>query len=108
MVCQNQSIDDSDAPLARDLRILVRERLHAGDSDTAGAGFPGGALRRVRAAAPRVLAADRACCCSGPRAFPMLIAGLASRCAPLDSGFRPHGAASSRGSAGGATARPSR
>lgn len=33
MVCQNQSIDDSDAPLARDLRILVRERIEAGDSD---------------------------------------------------------------------------
>ena len=33
MVCQNQSIDDSDAPLARDLRILVRERLEAGDSN---------------------------------------------------------------------------
>jgi cytochrome c-type biogenesis protein CcmH len=35
LVCQNQSIDDSDAPLARDLRILVRERLTAGDSDDA-------------------------------------------------------------------------
>ena len=33
MVCQNQSIDDSEAPLARDLRLLVRERLRAGDSD---------------------------------------------------------------------------
>ena len=33
MVCQNQSIDDSDAPLARDLRLLVRERITAGDSD---------------------------------------------------------------------------
>ncbi len=33
MVCQNQSIDDSDAPLARDIRVLVRERLKAGDSD---------------------------------------------------------------------------
>ena len=33
LVCQNQSIDDSDAPLARDLRILVRERLSAGDSE---------------------------------------------------------------------------
>lgn len=33
MVCQNQSIDDSDAELARDLRLLVRERLQAGDSD---------------------------------------------------------------------------
>ena len=34
MVCQNESIDDSDAPLAHDLRVLVRERLQAGDSDT--------------------------------------------------------------------------
>jgi cytochrome c-type biogenesis protein CcmH len=34
MVCQNQSIDDSDAPLAHDLRVLVRDRLKAGDSDT--------------------------------------------------------------------------
>ena len=33
MVCQNQSIDDSDAPLAHDLRVLVRERLKAGDSN---------------------------------------------------------------------------
>ena len=33
LVCQNQSIDDSDADLARDLRQLVRERLLAGDSD---------------------------------------------------------------------------
>ncbi|KRR15808.1 cytochrome c-type biogenesis protein [Bradyrhizobium retamae] len=34
MVCQNQSIDDSDAPLARDLRLLVRERIASGDSDS--------------------------------------------------------------------------
>ena len=34
MVCQNQSIDDSAAPLARDLRLLVRERLTKGDSDS--------------------------------------------------------------------------
>lgn len=33
MVCQNQSIDDSEAPLARDLRLLVRERISAGDSN---------------------------------------------------------------------------
>lgn len=33
MVCQNESIDDSGAPLAHDLRVLVRERLKAGDSD---------------------------------------------------------------------------
>ena len=33
LVCQNQSIDDSDAPLAKDLRVLVRERLSQGDTD---------------------------------------------------------------------------
>lgn len=35
LVCQNQSIDDSNAPLARDLRLLVRERITAGDDDKA-------------------------------------------------------------------------
>lgn len=35
LVCQNQSIDDSNAPLAKDLRVLVRERLKSGDSDAA-------------------------------------------------------------------------
>lgn len=35
LVCQNQSIDDSNAPLAHDLRVLVRQRLVAGDSDAA-------------------------------------------------------------------------
>lgn len=39
VVCQNQSIDDSNAPLARDLRILVRERIKAGDSDEAAMDF---------------------------------------------------------------------
>src|SRR5258708_21288767 len=39
MVCQNQSIDDSEAPLARDLRLLVRERIAAGDSDAQGIDF---------------------------------------------------------------------
>ena len=33
MVCQNESIDESEAPLARDLRVLVRQRIMAGDSD---------------------------------------------------------------------------
>jgi cytochrome c-type biogenesis protein CcmH len=33
MVCQNQSIDDSDAPLAHDIRVLVRQRIEAGDTD---------------------------------------------------------------------------
>ncbi len=39
LVCQNQSIDDSDAGLARDLRVLVRERLTAGDSDEETIGY---------------------------------------------------------------------
>lgn len=39
LVCQNQSIDDSNAPLARDLRLLVRERLKAGDDDRAAIGY---------------------------------------------------------------------
>jgi cytochrome c-type biogenesis protein CcmH len=33
LVCQNESIDDSDADLAKDIRVLVRERLTAGDTD---------------------------------------------------------------------------
>jgi cytochrome c-type biogenesis protein CcmH len=39
LVCQNESIEDSNADLARDLRLLVRERIRAGDSDTAVIGF---------------------------------------------------------------------
>ena len=53
LVCQNQSIDDSDAQLAKDLRLLVRERLVAGDSERAGARFP----RR---------SATASSCCSSP------------------------------------------
>lgn len=39
VVCQNQSIDDSDAALARDLRIILRERIAAGDTDTQAVDF---------------------------------------------------------------------
>ena len=39
MVCQNQSIDDSDAPLARDIRLLIRDRIAGGDSNDAVRGF---------------------------------------------------------------------
>ena len=39
LVCQNQSIDDSDADLARDLRVIVRERLVAGDTDEEVVGY---------------------------------------------------------------------
>lgn len=39
VVCQNQSIDESDAPLARDLRLIIRERLVEGDNDEQVIGF---------------------------------------------------------------------
>jgi cytochrome c-type biogenesis protein CcmH len=39
MVCQNQSIDDSDAPLARDIRLLIRDRIVKGESDEGVRGF---------------------------------------------------------------------
>jgi cytochrome c-type biogenesis protein CcmH len=39
MVCQNQSIDDSDAPLARDIRLLIRDRIAKGESNEAVRGF---------------------------------------------------------------------
>ncbi len=39
VVCQSESVDDSNAPLARDLRLLIRERIRAGDSDTEVADF---------------------------------------------------------------------
>ena len=39
VVCQNQSIDDSEAPLAKDLRIILRERIAAGDTDDQAVGF---------------------------------------------------------------------
>ncbi|MFQ5622572.1 MAG: cytochrome c-type biogenesis protein [Paracoccaceae bacterium] len=39
VVCQNQTIDDSNAPLARDLRVLLRERIAAGDSDDAAVAY---------------------------------------------------------------------
>lgn len=39
VVCQNQSIDDSDAALAHDLRVLLRERLQAGDTDDQAVGY---------------------------------------------------------------------
>jgi len=39
LVCQNQSIDDSNAPLAKDLRVIVRERLSSGDSNEQVVGY---------------------------------------------------------------------
>ncbi len=39
LVCQNESIDESEAPLAHDLRVLVRQRIEAGDSDAQAINF---------------------------------------------------------------------
>ena len=72
MVCQNQSIDDSDADLAHDLRVLVRERLEAGDSDEqvldyVVARYGEFVLLEARASAfaTRCSGAPRWCCFSG-------------------------------------------
>ena len=62
MVCQNQSIDDSDAPLARDLRLLVRERLKAGDSDAQVLDFLIARYGEFVLLKPRVQLATRRCC----------------------------------------------
>ena len=48
LVCQGQSIDESNADLATDLRRLIRQQIAAGQSDDDIKNFPGGALRRVR------------------------------------------------------------
>ena len=58
LVCQNQSIDDSDAELARDLRVLVRERVTAGDSNEQVIDLRRLALRRLRPAEAAVQDVD--------------------------------------------------
>ena len=63
MVCQNQSIDDSDAPLARDLRLLVRERIAAGDSDAPGDRFSGARYGAFVLLKPRFDAQTLRCGC---------------------------------------------
>ena len=60
MVCQNESIDESNADLARDLRLLVRERLQAGDSDDADPRLSRSPLRRFHFAEAAVQARNLA------------------------------------------------
>ena len=62
MVCQNQSIDDSDAPLAKDLRVLVRERLTAGDSDSQVIDFLVARYGEFVLLKPRLSTHTRCCC----------------------------------------------
>ena len=76
MVCQNQSIDDFDAPLARDLRLLVRGAvLLSGDSDTQVLDFLHRALRPISAAQATLLACRLRFC--GSRLLP--------RCGPASA-----------------------
>ena len=65
LVCQNQSIDDSDAPLAKDLRLLVRERLKAGDSDQEVVDFIVARYGEFVLLKPRFCRTR--CCCGWPR-----------------------------------------
>ena len=70
MVCQNQSIDDSDAPLARDIRVLIRERIARGRKQRRGARVPRLALRRLHPVEAAVQARDAAAVAqpaAGPR-----------------------------------------
>ncbi len=62
MVCQNESIDDSSAPLAKDLRILVRERIKAGDSDAGVREFLVARYGEFVLLEPRLRVRKRCCC----------------------------------------------
>lgn len=76
LVCQNESIDDSDASLARDLRLLVRERLVAGDSDAEVKGYLVDRYGEFVLLKPRFSAANAALWLTGPVVF--LIGGAAA------------------------------
>jgi len=93
MVCQNQSIDDSDAPLARDLRILVRDRLKAGDEDKQVLDFLTGRYGDFVLLKPRV--SWRTAALWGTPAALLLLGGLGlvlflrRRAAPMAAGAAP-------------------
>ena len=86
LVCQNQSIDDSNADLARDLRILVRQRLVAGDTDEQVMDYVVVALRRVRPAEAALRAAHTGCC-GVRRSSLLLVRRLVHR---ADGAVAPH------------------
>jgi cytochrome c-type biogenesis protein CcmH len=95
VVCQNQSVDDSDAPLARDIRVLVRERIKAGDTDAEARDFIVARYGKFVLLRPR-LDAGTILLWFGPLAF-LLLAGTwawsyvrnlnrrSSRTTPLDA-----------------------
>ncbi len=69
LVCRNESIDDSNAELARDLRLLVRERLMAGDSDAEVLGYLVERYGEFVLLKPQFSAANAALWLAGPAAF---------------------------------------
>lgn len=74
LVCRNESIDDSNAELARDLRLLIRERLEAGDADTEVLDFLAARYGEFVLLKPRFSTANAALWFAGPAIF---LAGLA-------------------------------
>ena len=74
LVCRNESIDDSNAELARDLRLLIRERLEAGDTDAQVLDFLVARYGEFVLLKPRFSSANAALWLAGPLAF---FAGLA-------------------------------
>ena len=78
MVCQNQSIDDSDADLARDLRVLVRQRLVAGDTDEQVMDYVVSRYGEFVLLKPRLACATR--CCGARRCLLLLVGGDRSSC----------------------------
>nr|WP_244293936.1 cytochrome c-type biogenesis protein [Pannonibacter carbonis] len=99
MVCQNQSIDDSDAPLAKDLRVLVRERLVAGDTDAQVVDYLVSRYGEFVLLKPRMAWHTLALWIAGPLA---LVAGLATVIVALRR--RREGAAALASSGAGLTA----
>ena len=77
LVCRNQSIDDSDASLAKDLRVVVRERLVAGDSDEAVLDFVVDRYGEYVLLKPRFSAGNAALYLGGP--LLLIIGGFAFR-----------------------------
>jgi cytochrome c-type biogenesis protein CcmH len=76
LVCRNETIDESNADLARDLRILVRERLVAGDTDEEVKQFLVDRFGEFVLLKPRFNAANAALWLSGPASFLLGLAGI--------------------------------
>jgi len=108
MVCQNESIDESEAPLAHDLRVVVRQRIEAGDSDAQVMNYIRRALRRIRTGSNRDWSAPPLCCGDAARSPADRDSHAADRRpAPQRRGGRHRDAnLTRRGNARGGTAAP--